>query len=518
MVVWKLARKDMRLLVRDARALVILLAMPVIFILVLGMSVGEGFGKKASDRVRVSVLDLDRGLDPVPVVPMTKEGMSWLAIMPAAQFPVPGTNVQVLGAMGLALANHPAWFPNEAWSKVVLRDLAETADISVEMVSREQAESLVHSGQRAAVLVFGPEFSKRVTKCSFQASGINPFFRDGVQLDKLDVTVIQDDTQPQAVGIIRQVAQGTLLRVVLPWMIGRAFGLIGDPEFIDLLGKEDVQIPVGFTKVPLKMLVEKLMGPSQKVELGHSLQNALQKLYPNYQLTAKTWASLTRSKSTGHEGRLATDYREDGTGFLKIGAYRYKLLVPSFLVMFAFFLVLTMGWLFVGERRQGTMKRLCAAPLSHTQILLGKLLPCLALSLFQGFFLLGAGKLIFHLDFGPEPLWLAPVVVSTSLAAMGLALLVAALAQTETQVAIYGTLLVMVLAGLSGALMGDRSLMSEPLQTITRFTPHAWALDAYRELLIVPSPRLDIVAEACGVLAAFGLGFVLLAWWFLKLE
>jgi ABC-type multidrug transport system permease subunit len=513
MVVWKLARKDLRLLVRDARALVILLAMPIIFIFLLGMSVGEGFGKK-EDRVRVSVLDLDEGIDPSPMI---QEGMSWFALMPGIQAASPGLNVQAMGAMALAAGNHPRWFPHQKWSKVVLQDLAETADISVELVTPEQAKSLVHSGQRAAVLIFGPKFSKRVAKCSFQASGINPFFRDGVQLDKLDVSVIQDDTQPQAVGIIRQVAQGTLLRVVLPWMIGRAFGLIGDPEFIDLLGKEDVQVPVAFGKVPLKSILN-LMTASQKVELGHSLQNALQKLYPNYNLTAKTWASLTRSEPTGREGQETTTYREDGAGFLKVGAYRYKLLVPSFLVMFAFFLVLTMGWLFVAERRQGTMKRLCAAPLSRTQILLGKLIPCFALSLFQGFFLLGAGKFVFGLDFGPDPLWLVPVVVSTSLAAMGLALLVAALAQTETQVAIYGTLLVMVLAGLSGALMGDRSLMSEPLQTLTRFTPHAWALDAYRELLIVPAPRLDIVAQACGVLTAFGLGFVLLAWWFLKLE
>ena len=513
MVVWKLARKDMRLLVRDARALIILLAMPIIFILVLGMSVGEGFGKK-EDRVRVSVLDLDEGLDPTPMI---QEGMSWQAVVPAGQFPITGAHLQVLGAMGLAAGNHPRWFPHQKWSKVVLQDLAETADISVELVTPEQAKSLVHSGQRAAVLIFGPEFSKRVAKCSFQASGINPFFRDGVQLDKLDVSVIQDDTQPQAVGIIKQVAQGTLLRVVLPWMIGRAFALVGDPEFIDLLGKEDVQVPSVLGKVPLKSIL-KLMTPSQKVELGHSLQNSLQKLYPNYKLTAKTWASLTKSDPTGREGAATTDYKQDGTGFLKVGAYRYKLLVPSFLVMFAFFLVLTMGWLFVAERRQGTMKRLCAAPLSRAQILLGKLIPCFALSLFQGFFLLVAGKLVFGLDFGPNPLWLIPVVISTSLAAMGLALLVAALAQTETQVAIYGTLLVMVLAGLSGALMGDRSLMSDTLQTLTRFTPHAWALDAYRELLISSTPRLDIVLQACGVLTAFGLGFVLLAWWFLKLE
>ena len=66
------------------------------------------------------------------------------------------------------------------------------------------------------------------------------------------------------------------------------------------------------------------------------------------------------------------------------------------------------------------------------------------------------------------------MVVATSLAAMGLALFVAAVARTETQVAIYGTLLVLVLAGLSGAMM-DRALMSEQMLTLSLFTPQAWA-------------------------------------------
>jgi len=480
MVTWSLAKKDLRVLLRDARAMVILLVMPVIFILVLGISVGEGFGKKAAERVRISVLDLDRDTSPVP-------------------------------------PDHPT-FPHGRWAHVVLRDLAETGDISVEVIDSEaQAERLVKDGERPAVLVLGPEFSKQVARSSFLPDGINPFYRDGVQLDKLDVKVIQDPTQPQAAAIIGQVAQGTLLRVVLPWMIGRAFARIGDPAFIDLLSKENVKVPTPLGKVPLKLILD-TMRTSEKQELGQSLQNALQKLYPNYRLTAKTWAGLTRSQPTG-KGAAATEYHEDGSGWLKAGAFRYKLLVPSFLVMFAFFLVLTMGWLFVAERRQGTMKRLCAAPLSRTEILIGKLLPCFFLSLFQGFFLLGMGKLVFGMSWGSEPLWLVPVVVSTSLAAVGLALLVAALAQTETQVAIYGTLLVMVLAGLSGSLMGERALMSEQLQALTRFTPHAWALDAYRQLLVnTDSPNLEVVGTSCAVLAGFGVGFLALAWWFLKLE
>ena len=45
---------------------------------------------------------------------------------------------------------------------------------------------------------------------------------------------------------------------------------------------------------------------------------------------------------------------------------------------------------------------------------------------------------------------LVPVVVCTAIAAVGLAMLVASVARTETQVAVYGTLLVLVLGGVSG--------------------------------------------------------------------
>src|SRR5262249_27581425 len=163
---------------------------------------------------------------------------------------------------------------------------------------------------------------------------------------------------------------------------------------------------------------------------------SLQNIFPNYNLTAKTWASLTKQKEiVSDKSGQNTDYAEDGAGFLKRGGSRYQLLVPSYLVMFAFFLVLTVGWLFVAERRPGTMKRLVVAPLTKGQIRLGKMLPCLLLSLFQGFFLFGAGKLIFDMSWGAEPIWLLAVVPATSFAAIGLAMLVAALARTETQVA-----------------------------------------------------------------------------------
>jgi ABC-type transport system involved in multi-copper enzyme maturation permease subunit len=503
MVIWTLARKDLRLLVRDARAMIILLAMPLIFILVLGVSLGEGFGKKAEDTLRVSVLDLDQGTERESAS-VVREAVSHLAISTGIHQGLSGTS--------LVQANQPKWsFPYGPWKDLVLKDLRQTANIRVELIeSRAQADELIRTHRRAAVLVLGPDFSRNAQRCSFLADGINPFYRDGVNLKALDVEVLRDPTQATASAIIDQVVQGSMLRVIMPWMIGRAFERIGEPAFLDLLAKQPLP---GIVKTGLG-----IMGPAQKQQFSAALQVSLQNLFPKYSLTAKTWAALTKDIEHSGSGAEMAGFTEDGTGILKRGAMRYKLLVPSYLVMFAFFLVLTVGWLFVAERRQGTMQRLAAAPLARWQLLVGKLLPCLALSLFQGFFILAAGWLIFDMSWGRDPLWLLPVVAATSLAAMGLAMFVAAIARTETQVAIYGTLLVLVLAGLSGSLMGDRSLMPEQMQELSRITPHAWALEAYRELLTSDRPDAGIVLQACGVLAGFGVGFLAVAWAFLRLE
>lgn len=465
-----IAGKDLRLLLRDPRSAVVLLAMPLVLILVLGLALGEGFGAKPDDRIRISVVNLDAGLPP-----------------------------------------NAGPFPPGPWSDRVLADLTDTADIRVEQIpTREAAEQLVRRGERAAVVVFEPEFSDRIHRCSFvgepfKANPINPLYRDGMRTRELGVTVLQNPTQPVAASVIQQVVQVTLLRVVIPWMIGQAFEQIGTPEF---MARMDKHLP-GLEFMPKAF----------KADLGKGIQKGIGAFFSSYSFTAKTWAGLTNSAPPPPRADNRTAYESaDDAGFgLNRGAARYQILVPSYTVTFAFFLVLTVGWLFVAERRHGTLVRLRAAPLDRWQILVGKLLPCLAVSLFQGFFLLACGRVVFGMSWGPDPWLLVPVVGSTSLAAVGLAVLVAGIARTETQVAVYGTMLVLVLAGVSGSLM-PRDLMPEPMRQISLLTPHAWALEAYSQLLGNPEPQADLVWKSCGVLTGFGVGFGLLAWWRMRLD
>lgn len=487
---WILAGKDISLLLRDRRSALLLLVMPIIFILVLGMALGETFGQKPDDRLRISVVDQDEGM--VDRDGAIAEFGAWLRCLPE---PHGGL---FLGGMAWASVAHQAQFPFEPWSKVVLRDLAETAEIRVELLpDLATAEHLKQTSQRAAIIVFGRNFSREVYRCSFLTQGINPFYRDGVRLTMIDAGVLRDETQQAAASIIEQVAQVSMLRVILPWMIGRAFEKLGDPSFLSVLAAE--------AKIPRFLLTDDF-----KAQMGSGIKIALKKLFAKYNLTGKTWASLTKSDPRMGSGAAMAEYQQESSGLLQRGAVRYQVLVPSYTVMFAFFMVLTVGWMFVAERRQGTLRRLFVSPLSKGMILAGKYLPCLLVSVAQGLFLLLMGKLIFGLNWGHEPMWLIPLVICTSIAATGLALLIAALARTESQVAIFGTLLVLILSGISGCLM-PRELMPEAMKEISRVTPQAWALDAYAQLLLNSTPNLIMVRQACMALLGFGLGFVLLA-------
>jgi ABC-type Na+ efflux pump permease subunit len=533
MTVWSLAKKEFTLLLRDWRAALILVAMPLLFILVLGLLLGEAFGQKPDDKLRVIVLDLDQ----------KPEFFRYRGQVSAALASAPAGPLQLLPALDLPQDEPwPGLVRGRTWAEEVRNDLKDTAGIRLEVIeSREEAERLVREHRQAAILVFEPTFSNSVCNCSFLVDGTNPFYRDGVELKKVGATLLRDERQPAQAGIIEQVAQVSLLRVLLPYMIGKAFDRLSKPEFIELLGKRvNLPVPPRFQFIVGKdqlTLMESLEFAAEqkpakiqdfKEKVGAGVQAALKKQFENYDLTGMTWEKLTRSKDPRQTEGVETPWvNKEGSGILKRGAYRYQLLVPSYTVMFSFFLVMNVGWLFVAERRQGTLKRLRASPLTRGQILLGKLLPCFILSLVQGILLLIAGRFVFGMRWGPaswslgqQVLWLLPVVVATSLAATGMAMIVAALARTEVQVALYGAVPVLVLALIGGCVL-PKEMMPESTQVITLFTPQGWALEAYRELLDpnpTYMPNLRLVLESCGILTAFGAGFIALAWWLLPLD
>ena len=165
-----------------------------------------------------------------------------------------------------------------------------------------------------------------------------------------------------------------------------------------------------------------------------------------------------------------------------------------------------MGRSFLGERDTGTLRRLRISPVAPIQILIGKTLPFFILSLVQTTILMISGRLLFGMSWGPQPLLLIPIMLCTSAAATSLGLMFSTLAKTESQVSSFGNLILLSSAGISGCLV-PRAWMPPTSQKISLFTPHAWALDAYAELLTKEMPQLTPIAESCGMLLLFSAVF-----------
>ena len=198
----------------------------------------------------------------------------------------------------------------------------------------------------------------------------------------------------------------------------------------------------------------------------------------------------------------------------------FAMIVPSFVVMFAFFIVGALGADLLKERQEGTLRRLIAAPMPRWTIITGKMLAYLVIVIAQVTFIFGAASLIFDMPLGKSIVGLIVMTIAMGLAATGLGMMIAAISKTDRQADTTGTLLGFVLAGLGGSIsFGVVPLYKGGgiMEIISKLTPHAHALSGYDALMINNKGLVDILPEA-GILLAFALVFMLIASWRFRFE
>jgi ABC-2 type transport system permease protein len=184
--------------------------------------------------------------------------------------------------------------------------------------------------------------------------------------------------------------------------------------------------------------------------------------------------------------------------------------VPAYTIFGVFFIVLTLASSFLQEKKDGTFQRILAAPLSKTALLIGKLLPYYLVNLIQIGLMFSIGVVVFGIRLGHLP---ALVIVSLALAAAanGLGLLVAALGKTEPQVNALSVLLAITLSALGG-MMVPTFIMPDLMKTLSLFTPHAWALAGYHDIIIRGLGTKEVLTEVA-ILSGFASFFFVMALW-----
>jgi ABC-2 type transport system permease protein len=388
---WEITKKDLRLILKDRGALYTLLALPVVFIAILGVSTGQLITTHESAKlVKIGVVDED----------------------------------------GSELAGE------------IYDDLSRIGGLKIDKVpNRDEGNLRLQDGRSSVVVILGNEFSSRI--------------------DALDMRDVLD------------MEHGKLARG---------------------LSAIDMHVECGAQFVGVAELVE-------YVVLSAVLRVVSPEVVKRNKLVARLMERMVnrRGQTAEDEGDVPAAPEPVKPG----GSIIYQTLVPAFMVMFAFFLVNIMANSFITERKLGTLRRLQVSRISPTQLMWGKTLPFLLVSIVQSLLIFLSGKLMFGMSWGTYPLMLLPVILATSLAATGLGLLLATVVKTESQVTSYSTFLVIVLAGISGCYM-PRDWLPELMKNVSLATPHAWALIAYQELLTHTHPDMRYVLECCGVMALMG--------------
>ncbi len=392
---WQIVRKDLLILLRDRRALITLLILPVVFIAILGFTTGQLLTGRSANRLRLTFVDQNRS----------------------------------------------------SLAQQVIQEISKDPRIEVELAeSVTAAEDRIGQGVSTAAIVIGEGFSRKAAELQLIDLLEIPERRLAEGLASLDIQVRSKTTLPLTRAAISQLVFLKTLQVLARYVTNR--------------------LP----------LVKAYIDAHPQLAFEARPNSAAPEVNPYF-------SDLIASRSAV-----------------------YLTLVPSYTVMFAFFLINFMARSFIGERTTGTLLRLKAAPVSNTALITGKIVPFFLVAVVQGIILFAAGRLLFGMSWGVKPWMLLPVIVSTSLAVTALGLLTGALARSEVQVVAYGTFLVVVLAGISGCLM-PRDWMPPTMQKVSLVTPHAWALLAHDQLLTTERPDLKMVALSCAVLIGFAVLF-----------
>jgi ABC-2 type transport system permease protein len=194
--------------------------------------------------------------------------------------------------------------------------------------------------------------------------------------------------------------------------------------------------------------------------------------------------------------------------------------VPAWLIFGMFFVVIPIAGVLIQERNEGTLARLTTFKVAPGEVLVGKLLAFMALNWVQLVFMLIVGRWLVPLLGGDAlildiaPLWFLVMVFSTSAAAIGLALLVAAHTDTFDHAAALGGGLNVVLAAIAG-IMVPRMLMPPGLQKISESSPMGWALDGMQSVFLGDPSAAQILPRA-GCLLAFAGVCLAVSWWTLR--
>jgi ABC-2 type transport system permease protein len=185
------------------------------------------------------------------------------------------------------------------------------------------------------------------------------------------------------------------------------------------------------------------------------------------------------------------------TGTFSVMAY----FAPGVAMLFLFFIIGNGARSIIEERREGTLPRILAGPVTPAAVLLGKTVGVLIVGIVS----MTLVWLITWLGFGAywgDPVGVFLVIVAAVLAIAGISLLITGLARTENQADALTTIVALLFAVAGGTFFYGASGV---LSSLRLFTPNGQALSAFVDLAAAQAGVIDVLPQIL-LLSGIGIG------------
>lgn len=192
---------------------------------------------------------------------------------------------------------------------------------------------------------------------------------------------------------------------------------------------------------------------------------------------------------------------------------RFDLAATTQLILFVFITSLATSSTLVRDRELGVITRMISTPTHTRDIIVGTAAGRLGVALFQGVYIMVGALLLFDVGWG-HPIGAVAVLTVFSAVSAAAGLLLGSLAHNEAQASGLAIGVGLGLAALGGS-MAPLDVFPDTMRRVAHITPHAWANDAFADLVRHGANPSAIVPELA-VLTAMAATLLTAAIWQLR--
>ncbi|GMQ86398.1 MAG: hypothetical protein BMS9Abin07_1975 [Acidimicrobiia bacterium] len=183
--------------------------------------------------------------------------------------------------------------------------------------------------------------------------------------------------------------------------------------------------------------------------------------------------------------------------------------VPGIAAMFATFSASFAGFTFFREHGWNTWERLRASRASTLDLMVGKLVPTLAVAVAQMLLLFALGVVFLDLTIAGSLAALAGIVIVFSISMVAFGMAITALSRTSQQLNTFANVGGILFAAIGGALV-PIAVLPGWVQSIAVVIPTFWAMTGFRDVILDGAGFSDVVVPML-ILVLFAVGFAAIA-------